>query len=56
MPMKNHLAQSAFLPERISSRKIRVNIGVIKATKAIISAKIKVSQNASLAPLRFFFT
>ena len=55
MPMKNHLTQSAFLPDRISSRKMRVNSGDSSATKAPISAKEKVSQKASLTPLRFFF-
>ena len=48
------MAQSAFLPDSISSRKIRVNSGDISVTKAAIRAKVNVSQKASPAPLRFF--
>jgi len=56
MPIKNHLVQSAFLPESISSRKIRVKSGLMSDTKAAINANINVSQKASLEPLRFFLT
>ena len=56
MPAKNQLAQSLLRPERISSRKIRVNRGVTKATNAARRAKTNVSQKAVPAPFRFFRT
>ena len=56
MAMRNFVCQSLFLPESISSAKIRVNIGTAIDTAAVSSPKVIVSQKAPAAPLRWCLT
>ena len=53
MAAKKYGTQSLLLPVRISSKKMRVKTGVMRATNAVIRAKMKVSQNASREPFMF---